>query len=100
MSFNLILKFDPPSSQGGRNIGNEWLIGMRDRNGIEVRVEYLEWQETYWGWIEGEPEHMNEVILKEHLPHDLARWPHTPHLVLRAEERAGRKDRSSSLTSI
>ncbi len=63
---------------------------MRDRNGIEVRVEYLEWQETYRGWIEGEPEYMNEVILNEHFPRELSRWPHTPHLVFRAEERRKR----------
>lgn len=43
------------------------LFVVRDRNGIEVRVEYLEWQETYWGWIEGEPE-LEEPIKKEAVP--------------------------------
>ena len=54
---------------------------FRDKKGISINVNSLEWQQTYLGWLAGEPEYMNKVILTEHLPEILAKWPYIPHLV-------------------
>ena len=58
-----------------------------DKNGIEIELQSLEWQQTYLGWMEGDPEYMNASILSEDLPKILSKWPFIPHLIINADER-------------
>jgi predicted ester cyclase len=64
-----------------------------DRSGVKIHVERLEWRSTYHGWIEGDPGHIAEVTLKEHLPARIREFGPLPCLLRNADERRTASER-------